>query len=193
MKRRAVATLQFQFLMALFFVAFYAQEKSGPAVLIGMSNERGKTPFLEIAAFSPQQLCAGKVELGDQAVGREREVADRREVVQFGVAGQRRFEFGTGLTQLLVLHFQLDLMHLQFVQQSQLIGLGRGGCRRLCHRPRLQTRFSVGAQTVGIIRLGHDDSFAVLASTRSCASRRLARPMSLIVTTTPSMTFSRVR
>ena len=49
------------------------------------------------------------------------DVADRRKVVEIGVLCQRFAELLLGLTQLFVLHLQLDLMNLQLVNQPLVI------------------------------------------------------------------------
>lgn len=52
------------------------------------------------------------------------EVADRRKVIQIQILHSQAFALGQRLGQRLVLHLQLDLVHLQFMQQAMRIGLG---------------------------------------------------------------------
>ena len=54
----------------------------------------------------------------------ERQIADRRQVEQIEIAGAGGFQFLLGAAQLMILHFQLNLVHLQFVQRLA-DGLGR--------------------------------------------------------------------
>ena len=52
------------------------------------------------------------------------EVADPRKVIQIQILHSQAFALGQRLGQRLVLHLQLDLVHLQFMQQAMRIGLG---------------------------------------------------------------------
>jgi len=70
---------------------------------------------------SSSQARAGEVHLPDDAVTAQGQVADRRGLVQGGVAGERGLQLDACPPQLLVLHLQLDLVDLQLVQQALAI------------------------------------------------------------------------
>ena len=65
-----------------------------------------------------QQSGPREVRLQDQPLLAEGEIAHRRQIVQVEVPRPRDFEFALGPAQFLILHLQLDLMHLQLVEQA---------------------------------------------------------------------------
>ena len=89
---------------------------------------------------SPSKDGARQVDFRDQALAGQGQVADRGELVEVHVAVARFLQGELGAPQLLVLHLQLDLVHLELVQEL-LGGLRRrtrvrgAGKLRLCLRP----------------------------------------------------------
>ena len=70
------------------------------------------------APVQPQQRRPGQVDLQDSTLLVQAEVADRGEVEQVMVLVGRLLQRLPGAQQLLVLHFQFNLMYLQFVEQA---------------------------------------------------------------------------
>ena len=58
------------------------------------------------------ELGSGEIDLADDAVGGEGEIARRCEIVEVSVILQRHFQLIPGLTQFGVLQFQLNLVNL---------------------------------------------------------------------------------
>jgi hypothetical protein len=94
-------------------------------------HKQGKPPAHQALAHGAQQLAPAQVELLNQARGREGIVAHGGKVVQVEVLRPGALHLGLGQEQLLVLHFQLNLVHLQLLHQPlQLLGrLVLGGFR----------------------------------------------------------------
>ena len=157
-------------------------------LMVGL-DEAGKGATGQCRTVVCEQARRSQIELLDDAAPIQCEIAYRREVVEFGVMGQRGFELVARLQQFAVLHLQFNLMHPQFVQQTA----GIGGFRLRQRAAVLQTGLGGTAQYLKIIASSHAQSFSLPACTRNSASRRLARPMSLKVMTTPSMTLFMVR
>ena len=65
---------------------------------------------------SPQQGGARQVDLRNQSLGGQGQVADGGELVKVHVGGAGFLQGELGAPQLLILHLQLDLVHLEFVQ-----------------------------------------------------------------------------
>ena len=87
-------------------------------------NQPPKRQPHQTGTFDSYQRCAGQVGLKDGARWREGKITAWSEIVEVGVIVQRRFQFIPGFTQLGVLHLQLNLMNLQFVEQP--FGFGAG-------------------------------------------------------------------
>ncbi len=87
-----------------------------PAVAILGGNVSGESVLKKLAAVRAEQRGAGQVDLLDQPVAREGQIADRRELEQINVLITRLFQLDLGLAERFVLHLQLDLVHLEFVQ-----------------------------------------------------------------------------
>ena len=103
------------------------------------------------AARGVQQRGRRQVGLHNHATGSQREVPRGGQVIQVKVACPRAVECQVRQAQLFVLQLQLDLVHLQFVQQVlHILGFGLGtsvaGVRRLVSEP----CFSTTAQHMGI-------------------------------------------
>ena len=76
----------------------------------------------EIAlVIDPQQHRRNQIDPRNQPVGGDGQIADRRRFIQVGIALVGGFEGHPGLLQGLVLHFQFDLMNLEFMQQGQIL------------------------------------------------------------------------
>ncbi len=94
----------------------------------------------------------GQVGLRDQVFPVQRDVADGREIEEFEVTRALGFERGLQAAQFLVLHFQFDLVHEEFVHS-----VGRIGSRASRFAHPCQGCFGAAAQ-VGVMvvrRLGH--------------------------------------
>ena len=88
--------------------------------------------FHQRSALGAQQVRAGEIRLENQSGFVQREIADRRQIVQVEVARTRGLDPGLRLAQFLVLQFQFDLMHLQFVEQT--LRIGRQECGQVLQR-----------------------------------------------------------
>ena len=110
---------------------------SGPAAraacelaAIGVGQERAESTSHERRALDAEQARPGQVRLADRPVATEREVADRREVVEVRVPLEQALDLAARALKLLVLELELDLVNLELVQEPQRI-VRRAG-RRLC-------------------------------------------------------------
>ena len=77
-----------------------------------------EAPLDQSGPFDPQQAGRGEVGLADQSLAVEGQVAHRGEIVEVAVFFQPRLRLVPGLLEFLVLHLQLDLVDLQFVNQA---------------------------------------------------------------------------
>jgi hypothetical protein len=75
-----------------------------------------KAGMPQVPAVDAKQRSGHEIGLGDLPVGGQREVTNRRELVEIRIAVARRLQGRLRFPQCLVLHLQLDLMHLEFVQ-----------------------------------------------------------------------------
>ena len=89
---------------------------------VSLGNEQSEAAVHQSGALHADQARAGEVGLRNRSIAVEGEVAHGGEVVEVGVAFQRGFHLRPRKAQLLVLHLQFDLVHLQFV--DELLGVG---------------------------------------------------------------------
>ena len=103
----------------------------------------------QTGTFDSDQHCPGQIGLKDGTGWGEAKIAARCKIVEVGVIFQRHLQFIPGLLQLGVLHFQFNLMDLQFVEEPPGI---RSGLRRARFRFLLlpQPGFGPTAQLNGI-------------------------------------------
>ena len=71
----------------------------------------------QVIAGQTQHRRQGQIGLPDQTLAVDQAITDRRLVIEFDIAGLAGLEFLLHPAQLLVLHFQLDLVQLQILQQ----------------------------------------------------------------------------
>ena len=109
-----VDDLQFAGLGRADFQQLLAQAVVG--VLVVFADEAADTLPHQRAARTAQQRRHRQIGLNDQPAFAHRAVTHRRQVVQLEVAGPRGFQQQLGAQQLVVLHLQFDLVHLQLVQ-----------------------------------------------------------------------------
>ncbi len=105
----------------------------------------------QIASGHAEQTGPREVGLQDQTLFADGEVAHRRKIVKIKIPCPRGFEFALRPPQLLVLHLQFELMHLQFVEQP-LGFLGRNRFPSLGLRAANQF-FRPAAQVGDIVRV----------------------------------------
>ena len=77
-----------------------------------------------MGAFHPNQICPREIHFNDNPSDTERKITHGREIVEVSVIRQRCLPFIPRLPQLVVLHLQLNLMDLQFVEQLPRIRPG---------------------------------------------------------------------
>ena len=142
---RPLAFLPERHLAHLFRLArkYFFQEglEPGPIRLV---DENPKTPTRQPGTIHPQQARAGQINLMDRPVAAKGHVAHGGKIVELRVALKPRLHLRPRLAQLLVLHLQLDLVDLQFVEEPLRSGLCRG--RSAFRRSRTQPRFRLPAQ-----------------------------------------------
>jgi hypothetical protein len=88
-------------------------------------DETGQSLLRQETALDPEQGGRREIGLLDHTRLAQREIADGRELVEIEVARVQERQFVLCAVQFLVLQFQLDLMHAQFMDQP----LGRLGCQ----------------------------------------------------------------
>ena len=104
---------------------------------IGLHDMDTKRQADQPRTFDAQHSRRRKINLPDQPFVIKRDVADGGEVIKVRIAVARQFQEAVGFAQFAVLGFQLDLLHLELVQEPfALKGIVRGGavvprCRRL--------------------------------------------------------------
>jgi hypothetical protein len=92
------------------------------------------------AWFEAQQVKAGRVEITNLAGGLDRGISHRDGLVQFLVLTAAPLHLGSGLLQLLALHFEFKFMKLKLVKQAmKVIGrlprhAGRGSLYQIVFR-----------------------------------------------------------
>jgi hypothetical protein len=65
-----------------------------------------------------EQGGRGQIQLLDDSLPGQAEVADRRKIVEIGIAVARVLQRLLGFPQVLILHLQLHLMHLEFQEKA---------------------------------------------------------------------------
>jgi hypothetical protein len=99
--------------------------KDRPSFRIG--NILAKRPIVQQLPLDSQQLRSGKIYLTYQSMGIKGKIANRCKVIEFGVLVSRHLKRLTGLSQFFILHLQLDMMYLQFVNEPPHIVVRPGG------------------------------------------------------------------
>ena len=77
----------------------------------------GKALAAFLRALDSEQDGAGQINVEDGAFGVDGDVANRREVIDVGITRTQGIGFVVGDTKFFVVHFQFDLMDLEFVHQ----------------------------------------------------------------------------
>ena len=95
-------------------------------VAVMLRDEATQRLANQLASRQTQQAGGFQVALQNVAGLAERQVTHRRHVVQVLVAASLNVQRHLNVTQLLVLHLQFNLVHLQFVQ-----GFAHGVCRQV--------------------------------------------------------------
>jgi hypothetical protein len=111
-----------------------------PAFTVFKGDEMSERLADQPLSFHREQRRGGEVRLGDQAASGQREVTDGSKLIEIEVAVARILQCGLRPPQFIILHFKLDLVHLQLVHQF----FGRSPSRRrqgIC-----RALFSGGAQ-----------------------------------------------
>ena len=90
----------------------------------GIRNKLGKGFTQQLGWFGSQQLRSGQIDLANQPLRVEDEIADRGKIVEFRKLVPRQLQFLPGKAQLFVLHFQFDLVDRQFMDKSLALTLG---------------------------------------------------------------------
>ena len=143
-----------------------------------MGDELGELPADELRAREAEEPSRGEVDLPDAAGGVHGEVADGGEVEQLGVPPERGLERAPGRPQLLVLQLELDLVHLELVDQAASVGsLRLGGRRASDSRASAFRRSSPVCGRLVVTRTSSPRPSATLA--RRARSRRLRSSMSV--------------
>ena len=101
----------------------FAGFKESPAeevldVLVFREDEAGDRLLDQCVSCHPQQGRDGEVGFLNQPLFAQGDIAHRREIVQIEISGPGGISFLLGPPQLLVLHIELDLVHLQFMNQA---------------------------------------------------------------------------
>ena len=86
-------------------------------------NQPAKTLAHQTGTFDSNQCRASQVGLKNDPRRGEGEIAARRKIVKVGIIIQGHLQFIPGLPQFRVLHLQLNLMNLQFVEQAFGVGV----------------------------------------------------------------------
>ena len=85
-----------------------------PEIIVFESKKLGETAAAQIAALISQHRGTGEVYFSYQRFVDEGEITDRREIIEVDIAISRFFQQISGLQQLLVLGFQINLARLKF-------------------------------------------------------------------------------
>ncbi len=88
-------------------------------------NEYSEVLLDQSAAFYAQQIRPGQIGAVNHAVARQGKITGGGKVVQTGILMKKRFQFGLRPNQFFILQLQFNLVHFQFVDETQ------GVC--LCH------------------------------------------------------------
>ena len=157
-----------------------------------LGDEEPEPPPHQPGALQFEQARPGEIRLADIAFPAEGKVADRREVIELGVALQSRLQFRPRPLELLVLHLQLDLVHLQLVDEPLCVAgwwLPDLRARGSFPQPILRPAAQLGSVHRRAPALLHEPS-SCPTCLRNAASSVLAAVMSMKVITTPSMRLS---
>jgi hypothetical protein len=76
----------------------------------------------QAGSLRSEQCGSGQINLQNQAMFIERKIADWGEIIEVREFLKARFNVGLGLSQLLILQLQLDLMDSQFLQKPLCVG-----------------------------------------------------------------------
>ena len=90
-------------------------------ILVRRADEVMKSFADQALSVCVQQHRGGQIRFEDHAGLVQRQIADRGKVVQIDVTVSGRFEFELDSPELLILHLQLDLVHLKLVYQLSKI------------------------------------------------------------------------
>ena len=158
--RRRNRRLQPQLDLGLSFLEErHLAERSGPPLedlreegvesgQLGRGNVRPETPLDQPGSFDPQQAGTGEVGLENRPLAIEGQVAHRGEIVEVAELLQPRLHFVPGFLEFFVLHLQLDLVDLQFMDEVLHVGFGTGLPAFRLRLP--QALFGAAAQAAGI-------------------------------------------
>ena len=117
-KRRAVFAQQQQLGALGGGSGQHAGQKMPKRQPMGRGHALGKAPPGQPLAHTAQQPAGTGIELGNEASGSERKKAHRDQVVQVEVLRAGVLGLGLGQQQRFVLHFYLQLVHLQLLHQA---------------------------------------------------------------------------
>lgn len=95
-------------------------------VLVLGEEEVGKELRGELCSRHTQHDGAGTIDRHQQVFRAQGKISDRCQVIVIEILVPRSFQFYLDAAQLLILHFQLDLMHLQLVEHPPAF-FGRQG------------------------------------------------------------------
>ena len=85
-------------------------------VLVGIDNEMGDRLLDQRASGNAQKGGGGEVGFQNQPLFAERDIADRRQIVEVEITRPRGVQFLLRTAKFFVLDLQLDLVHAQFVE-----------------------------------------------------------------------------
>jgi hypothetical protein len=110
-----------------------------------------------------EQGGPGQVHFLDDALLIDRDITHRGEIIEVGELFQRRLHLPPGALELRVLHLQLDLMDLQFMEQP--LGVGVGAAWAVACRPLAPAGFGPATESGGGVGwaclLGHGGAWAI--------------------------------
>ena len=86
-------------------------------------DELEEPPADEVHALDAEEASAREVRVADRAIALDRQVADGGEIEELRVALKPDLDLEPRLLQLLVLHLELDVLHLQLVEQAPEMGV----------------------------------------------------------------------
>jgi hypothetical protein len=117
-----------------------------------LGHEKLKITIHQAGPFHPEQSRAGQVSLSDRPIAIQGKVARGREFIEISVELKRSLGLCPGLLQLLILHLQLNLVNLQFLNEP--LGIVRRPLRSSWRSMTLllfaQSCFRTAAQFSGI-------------------------------------------
>ncbi len=89
-----------------------------PDILVLAVNETAEHPTAKCGALPPEQCGGSQIRLRNSAFFIDGELGRRRKIVQMHKAVSGFFKLGLYASQLIVLHFELDLVNAQLVDQA---------------------------------------------------------------------------